>query len=184
MEKIINNPGLQHLVEKVFWSLDYKNLKICAEINQSSQQTVKNPIFWLKKFKSFSNDWIKVIQSVKNTDKEKYIISYLNWKFKQGIVEYLPCYTSLAVQDDFRKKIYEICTQLVSKLLSTEDIEIVKLYVPLLDNPNAPNGNVYTPIYIAAFNEHTHRNCQNLGSFDRQSYPNAPNKYICTDSNL
>ena len=130
------------------------------------------------------NNWIKVIESEKNSGKENAIMSYMQWNFRKEAPVDLPCYTSLGVQDDFRKKIYEICTQLVSKLLSTEDIEIVKLYVPLLDNPNAPNGNVYTPIYIAAFNEHTHRNCQNLGSFDRKSYPNAPNKYICTDSNL
>ena len=35
MEKIISNPGLQHLAEKVFWDLSAEDLKICAQINQS-----------------------------------------------------------------------------------------------------------------------------------------------------
>ena len=67
MEFIINNPGLQHLVEKVFWNLDVEDLKICAHINQSCKQILQNPIFCLGKFKHLSKenkeDWIKVIQS-------------------------------------------------------------------------------------------------------------------------
>ena len=131
--------------------MDNENLKICAQINYSCQQTVKNPIFWLKKFRSFSNNWIKVIQSVKNTDKEIYIISYLNWKFKQGVVEYLPCYTSPAVQDDFRKKIGEIYKKWKKNQKSSDgDMEIVKILAPLTDSPNAPNKYGRTPIYNAA----------------------------------
>ena len=32
MEKIFNNPGLQHLAEKVFWNLNVEDLKVCAQI--------------------------------------------------------------------------------------------------------------------------------------------------------
>ena len=75
MEKIISNPGLQHLSEKVFWNLDVDNLKICSQINQPCKQTLENPIFWLKKFRSLSKknqkDWIKVIKDVKNSNKIK-----------------------------------------------------------------------------------------------------------------
>ena len=49
MEKIINNPGLQHLAEEVFWNLDIKDLNACAQINQSCKQILENPIFWTKK---------------------------------------------------------------------------------------------------------------------------------------
>ena len=52
MEKIINNPGLQHLAEKVFSNLELKDLEVCAMINQLSKQILDNPIFWLKKFVS------------------------------------------------------------------------------------------------------------------------------------
>ena len=33
MEKIINNPGLQHLAEEVFWNLDIQDLYECTKIN-------------------------------------------------------------------------------------------------------------------------------------------------------
>ena len=74
MEKLIINPGLQHLVEKVFWNLDFVDLKICAQINQFSKQILQNPIFCLRKFERLSKenheDWIKAIQSVKILMKE------------------------------------------------------------------------------------------------------------------
>ena len=35
MDKIVSNPGFQHLAEKVFRNLDIENLKLCAQINQS-----------------------------------------------------------------------------------------------------------------------------------------------------
>ena len=81
MESIINNPGLQHLAEKIFWNLDTEQLKICEIINLSSKQMLENPKFWLKKFKNLSKgnqkDWIKVINVVKNSEKINAIISYL-----------------------------------------------------------------------------------------------------------
>ena len=68
MEKIINNPGLQHLAEKVFLNLNVKDMKICAEINQSCKQILKNPMFCLRKFELLSNknqkNWLMIIQSV------------------------------------------------------------------------------------------------------------------------
>ena len=74
METIINNPGLQHIAEKVFWNLDVEDLKICAQINQSCKQILQNPIFCLSKFEHLSKknkeDWIKVIQSVNILTKE------------------------------------------------------------------------------------------------------------------
>ena len=73
MEKIIINPGLQHLAEKVFLNLDTEDLKICAEINQPCKQILENAMFWLKKFTSLSKenqkDWMKVIKLVKNSEK-------------------------------------------------------------------------------------------------------------------
>ena len=96
METIINNPGIQHLAENVFWNLDVEYLKVCAQINQSCKQILENPMFWLKKFRSLSKenlkDWIKVIKLVKNSDKEKAIISYLQWNLKKEVVD-IPCYS-------------------------------------------------------------------------------------------
>ena len=89
---------------------------------------------------------------MKNTDKEKYIISYLNWKFKQGVTEYLPCYTSPAVQDDFSKIIRKI---LEKKESSNKDIEIVKVLTPLTDSHNARYEYGKTSLSKAASRGHT-----------------------------
>ena len=97
MEKIVSNPGLQHLAENVFWNLNIEDLKICAQINQSCKQILENPMFWLRKFEYLSKEsqkeWVKIIQSVKNSDYEKIIISYLQWNLKKEVVvEDLPCF--------------------------------------------------------------------------------------------
>ena len=146
METIVNNPGLQHLAEKVFLNLDVEDLKICGQINQSCKQILQNPIFCLRKFKYLSEEnrkhWIKVIQSVKNSDKGIAIISYLQWNLKKEALLDLPCYSSPAVQDNFRKRIREICQNWRS---SDEDMNIVKILAPLTDNPNAPDIHGKTP---------------------------------------
>ena len=101
MEKIVNNPGLQHLAEKVFFNLNVKDLKMCARINQSCQQILENPMFWLRIFgdilsKEDQNESIKIIQSLEeNSKKRKAIIPYLQWiesikqkiKIKQAMIE-------------------------------------------------------------------------------------------------
>ena len=83
MERLINNPGLQHLAEMIFLNLNYKNLEKCQTMNQSADQILDNPLFWIEK--CFRNglseknqrDWIEVIQSETNPAKKKHIIAYL-----------------------------------------------------------------------------------------------------------
>ena len=151
MEKIISNPGLQHLAEKVFWNLDVEDLKLCAQINQSFKQILQNPIFCLRKFENLSKenrkDWINAIQSESNSDKGIAIIAYLRWNLKKK-VEDLPCYSNPAVQNAFRKRIRKICLKYESTE-SEEDIEIIKILAPLTDNPNASDNNGETPISVA-----------------------------------
>ena len=160
METIINNPGLQHLAEKIFWNLDVEHLKICGLINQSSQQIFdmpmfQNPMFWLRKFNGLSmknqSDWANVIQSARRTNSfgRKYaIISYLRWNLRKSAMMDLPCYTSCLVQNDFRKRIMEICRK--SRWdIADEDTEIIKILAPLTHNLNT------TPIHEAAQNGHT-----------------------------
>ena len=142
LEKILNNPGFEHLAEIIFWNLDQDHLEVCGQINESSKQILANPMFWIRKFKYLSKenqkDWIKVIQSVKNSVKEKSIISYLKWNLKKDALKDLSCYSSRAVQDDFRNKIWKSCTW-------QSDTEIVKILAPLTDNPNAPNKDGESP---------------------------------------
>ena len=56
----------------------------------------------------------------------------------------LPCCTGTAIQENFKKKIFEVCDK---KLSSDEDIEIVKILAPLADNPNAPDKYGHTPLH-------------------------------------
>ena len=171
MEKIIRNPGLQHLAEEVFWNLNVEDLKVCAQINQSCKQILQNPIFCLRKCEHLSkenqNEWIKVIQSVKNSDKGIAVISYVKWNLKKDKFVDLPCYSNPAVQNDFRKKILEFC------MYGLGHTEIVKILAPLTDNPNAPNKNGNTLILYAASNGHTEIVKILIPLTDN---PNAPNE--------
>ena len=204
MEKIINTPGLQHLAEKVFSNLDVEDLK-SGHINQSCNQILEDPMYWLRKFVGLSKenrkDWFKIIQSVKNFDCENVIVSYLrcnlnnmmeivdltvylpyfwlkkfrslstenqkdwsmaiksekNFEKEKAVMDYLqrnllkeslvnlPCYTNPAVQDDFRKQIFNAACGMYGP-------EIVRLVAPLTDNPNAPDNNGATPMHLAAWN--------------------------------
>ena len=211
MEKIVGNPGFQHLAETVFLNLDIEDLKICGQINQSCKQMLEKPLFWLmnfnclsteskkdwveiiqsvinsnyekiitsyfkwilnkevavvdlpcfwfKKFRYLSKedqmDWIKVIESEKNSEKEKAIMSYLEWNLKNKALVDLPCYTNPVVQDDFRKIIREICEKREFRELPDEDSEMVGLLAPLTDNPNVPDEKGWTPIHSAAVFGHT-----------------------------
>ena len=177
-EKILNNPGLQHLAENIFDNLKFEDLVVCREINQSSKRildyqmdkqrlTLDKPMFiMLRKFRSLSKknqkDWIKVIQSEKNSDKGKAISSYLQLNLKKEALVDLPCYTNSAVQNDFRKRIRECCEKSGS---SDEDTEIIKILAPLTENPNAANEDGRTPIYWAAVYGRT----EILSPFDRKS---------------
>ena len=177
MESIINNPGLQHLAERIFLNLDTEHLNICRLINQSCKQILENPFFWLKKFKNLSKenqkDWIKILKEVKNSEKIHAIISYLQWNLKKEAVD-LQCYTSPAVQDNLRKMIMESCKKQES---SAENTEIVKILAPLTDNPNAPDKYGETPIIMATCLGHTEI-VKILASLTDN--PNASNKYGMT----
>ena len=175
LEKILNIPGLIHLAENIFDNLDYKGLEVYRNINQSSQQILDNPMFWLKKFKQLSNknkkDWIKVIQSMNNSDKEKAIITYLQWNLKKDVKIDLPCYTDPSVQADILKKIWHT---VIPSVLFHENTEIVKVLAPLADNPNAPKNDGETPIYRAAYHGHT-KIVKILAPLTAN--PNAPDDY-------
>ena len=136
--------------------MDGEDLRICAQINQSSKQILQHPIFFLKKFKGLSKknreNWIKVIQSVKTSDEGIAIISYLQWNLKKDASLDLPCYSSPVVQNEFRRRIRESCKK---RGPSDEDTEIVKILAPLTDNPNVPDKDGFTPIYNALEEGHT-----------------------------
>ena len=108
---------------------------------------LQNPIFCLREYKHLSKenqkDWIKDIASAKNSEKEKAIIAYMQWNLNKKVLD-LPCYSRPAIQEEFRKKIWDICCE--KEEVSDEDIDIVKILAPLTENPNAPDKFGKTPI--------------------------------------
>ena len=114
LEKILKNPGLVHLAENIFDNLCHEDMEVYRDINQSSREIFDNPMFWLRKFGNLSKenqkDWMKDIESVKNSEKEKAIIAYMKWNLKKKVLD-LPCYSLPAIQEEFRKKIWDICCE-------------------------------------------------------------------------
>ena len=83
----------------------------------------------------------------------------------------LPCYSNPEVQDNFTKRIREVCEK---EEISDEDTEIVKIFAPLTNNPNAPDKDGETPIHKAARRGNT-KIVKILWSLIDN--PNAPDKY-------
>ena len=50
-QNIIENPGLQNIVERIFLHLNYENLLTCRLINKSTRFILDNPLFWLKRWR-------------------------------------------------------------------------------------------------------------------------------------
>ena len=77
LEQFLENPGILHLAENIFSNLNDAAVEICRNINQISKEILDNPMFWLRKFGNLSqknqNNWIKDIQSIKNSEKKKAI---------------------------------------------------------------------------------------------------------------
>ena len=75
MENLTNNPGLQHLAEEIFYSLNIESLENCFEVNRLWRE-ILNPSFWLKKCEKYKGEfnyqtWTEVWQVTKNTIFEK-----------------------------------------------------------------------------------------------------------------
>ena len=159
MDFITKNPGLKHISEKIFMNLDYEDLMICGEVNQSWKQILKNnPIFWLQKcFLDSGEDeysidfklkWFTLIQA-SNLNQKEIIAQYLieiHHELMDGDIPY----------DIIRKlrhsKDYQFLHQIMKLNIytSTEitkeihyaardgDLEALRILAQYSDNPNAP----------------------------------------------
>ena len=96
MDQIINNPGLQNIIEMILLNLDYKDLQECQHLNKLTQQILANPMFWLKRWNGLSKeskkDWTKAIQITRNTHLETNVLSYIKKAIKIGHLVDVPCY--------------------------------------------------------------------------------------------
>ena len=55
-QSFIENPGFQHIVERIFLNLKYEDLLTCRLINKPTKLILDNPLIWLKKWRIQGND--------------------------------------------------------------------------------------------------------------------------------
>ena len=136
LENFINNAGLQHLAERIFLYLNFKDLKACQLINRSSQSILANPRFWLQKFiqngmtKKNQTDWIKAIQLTRDTEYESNLQLYLKRSFGMAKLVDIPCYIdefalhkASDLIEKFRLKKYSIISSYLSHLGGIKESE-------------------------------------------------------------
>ena len=154
MNQIVNNPGLQHIIEDVFLNLDFKDIISCQSINQSCKELLENPIFWLKKWRlrglsqKNQEDWVKAIQMTRNTNFEKNVDLYIKKIIKYGHFVDVPCYINNIVLEKATRTNIGVATA-----FQQNDAGIFQLLVPLIENlieliPSSPKG--WSPIHEAA----------------------------------
>ena len=169
MDEIINNPGLQHIIELIFFNLDHKDLMNCQLVNKSTKQILENPMFWLKKWsfnlglsKENQTDWIKAVQMTKNTNLETKVIRYIQQNIIIGhfvdgdtpihhaareghldVIKFLaPLIENLNPQDVYGDTP-------IHEAASFGHLDVIRFLAPLTENPNKPNKNGITPINVA-----------------------------------
>ena len=88
MDQIVSNPGLQHIAEKIFLTLNYEDILSCRLVNKSSKLILENPMLWLRQgilkglSKKNQEDWINVIKLMKDTKLASNITKYLRRAFR------------------------------------------------------------------------------------------------------
>ena len=123
LENLINIPGLQHLAENIFFSLNYDDLKSCQLLNRSSKRILDNPLFWLKKFvqrgvsRKNEMDWLTAIKLTRNTKLETNVLFYLRRCFKHQRLVDFPCF----IDENVVSKSLKIVRQLDGKNIMNWD---------------------------------------------------------------
>ena len=104
LENFMRNPGLQHLAENILLNLNYQSLENCTKVNETFQQFLDDPMFWLKRFiqrglsKKNQDDWIEAIQMTRDgrveADLKKNILLYLKrYSQNERVVDFdVPCF--------------------------------------------------------------------------------------------
>ena len=158
MNQIIENPGFQHITEKIFLDLSYEDLLKCQFINKTSKKILANPLFWLKKWSlsglSEKNqaDWMKAIQITKNSILEMKIILYFQRIIQRNLTVDIPCFIDQDVVDRFKTHHGMMPILILSPMetnIASGNIGIVQALVTLMDNPLAPDVMGRTPIHMA-----------------------------------
>ena len=140
-ENFINIPGLQHLAENIFLSLNYDDLMSCQLINRSSKGILDNPLFWLKKFvrrgisRKNEMDWNKAIKMTRNTTLETNVLFYLRRSFKHKRLVDFPCY----IDENVVSKSFKIAKKIdVKTIINWNSLEpgLIQIFASLTKHSN------------------------------------------------
>ena len=114
MDQIVSNPGLQHIAEKIFITLNYEDILSCRLLNKSSNLILEDPMLWLWQgiskglSKENQEDWINVIKLTKDTKLESNITKYLRRVAKKSFYADVPCFINQNVLEVFLNTDFEI----------------------------------------------------------------------------
>ena len=104
MDEIINTPGLQHIIEMIFFNLDFEDLMNCQLVNKAVRQILDQwidvkPMSWLNKWRSNRGlseknklDWTRALQMTKDTILRVNVALYIRNVIKIGHFVDVPCY--------------------------------------------------------------------------------------------
>ena len=153
MDQIIENPGFQHLTEKILLNLPFKDVISLQLVNKTLKEILDDPMFWIKKWilkglsKKNKDDWIKAIQLTKNTKLAKIIILYAKKVLHRNRLVDFPCHIDEKTVDIFSKFTNETAFKKYFKeafedkdSLQRIDAGSIQICIPLVKNPNILNG--------------------------------------------
>ena len=198
MEEIINNPGFQHITEKIFLPLKCKDLLAYELTNKSSNDILNNPLFWLKKListglsKKNQEDWIIAFKLTKGTSLQRNIMLYMRKVLKNDVFLDIPCYikeNAVKITLSSPEKLLEVCRMLPDFNGNHHDEifnlnhGLIQLVAPLMKNPG-PNPSHPHPFYCRG----SLFNCAAFGGYVEvikilaplTRNPNAPNQHGVT----
>ena len=113
MDQIIQNPGFQHITEKILVTLSFEDIIAFQLVNKSCKKILDDPMVWIKKWiskglsKKNQGKWIKAIQLTNNSN-----LMNTNW-MKINIILYIqkilhwnddfdiPCYINEKTVENF-----------------------------------------------------------------------------------
>ena len=162
MDQIIENPGFQHLTEKILLNLPFKDVISLQLVNKTLKEILDDPMFWIKKWilkglsKKNKDDWIKAIQLTKNTKLAKIIILYTKKVLLRNRLVDFPCHIDEKSVDIFSKFTNETAFQKYFEeafedkdSLQRIDAGSIQICIPLVKNPNELNVREPTPMLKA-----------------------------------
>ena len=173
---LMNNPGLQHLAERIFLLLNPDILLNCRLVSQSWNKFLENPTFWVKKCdqkglrKHLHNSWInlKVKLELDNDIilRKKMTLCLMKMHFLPFSDFLSPLHMASHCGDLL---LVRYITENVKSSMCKDQhgstpihyaarmghVEIVKVLAAFTDNPNAPDEIDWTPIDVAIDWGHT-----------------------------